>query len=91
MGHKGGIYDHVEKICGFPSNRSIRRYNISNLNDEDGFMRANVKMAHHQSDEKNPKSDRFLFSWHSMVAFDSMHTKGHFEVNHYTTGLVGVA
>ena len=91
MGYKGGLYDLVAKICGLPCDRSIRKYNVSSSNDEDGFMQANVERARHQFDQKNPNAPRFAFSQHITVAFDGMHTKGRFEVNHHTNELIGVA
>ena len=54
-------------------------------------MQANVKMACHQFDEKNPNASRFAFNQHVSVAFDSMHTKGQFEVNHHTNESVGIS
>ena len=45
MGYKGGLYNLVAKVCGFPSDRQIRRYNISKSNAPDSFMEANVAMA----------------------------------------------
>jgi hypothetical protein len=38
MGHKGGLYDLVAKIAGLPSAHNLRRYTVSNSNDEDGIM-----------------------------------------------------
>ena len=91
MGYKGGLYNLVAKVCGLPSDRQIRRYNISNSNTPDGFMKANVAMAQERFEEQNPGADRFDWRRHVTVALDSMHTKGRFEVNHHTNQLVGVA
>ena len=91
MGHKGGLYNNVAKVCGLPSDRQIRRYNMSNSNAPDGFMRANVAMAQERFEDQNPGADRFDWRRHVTVALDSMHTKGRFEVNHHTNQLVGVA
>mmetsp|Transcript_19434 Transcript_19434/g.41004 ORF Transcript_19434/g.41004 Transcript_19434/m.41004 type:complete len:471 (+) Transcript_19434:601-2013(+) len=91
MGYKGGLYSLVAKICGLPSDRQIRRYNIANSNDPDGFMRANVLIAQNRFDQANPGLGRFDWKRHMSVALDSMHTKGGFEVNYHINQLVGVA
>ena len=91
MGRKGGLYNLVAKICGLPSDRTIRRYEVSSSNEPDGVMHHNCVMAQDLHRQKNPNVGRHHYSRHSILALDSMHTKGRFGVSRNTNELVAVA
>ena len=91
MGHKGGLFDLVAKVAGLPTSRTLRKYQVSNSNDPDGMMHKNIARARATYKQKNPNAGRFDYSRHTVMALDSMHTKGRFGVSRNTNELVGVA
>ena len=91
MGHKGGLYDLVAKIAGLPSARNLRRYTVSNSNDEDGIMHSCCSRARSIFNLKNPTASRHDYSRHTIVGLDAMITKGRFGISRNTNELVGIA
>lgn len=91
MGFKGGLYDLIAKVAGLPSDRTLRRYTVSNSNDPDGIMHSNCSRARSIFKRKYPKAGRYDYSRHCIIGLDSMHTKGRFGVSRNTNELVAVA
>ena len=91
MGYKGGLYDLVAKIAGLPSDRHLRRINVSNSNDPDGIMHRCCQRAEEIFVQQNPGADMMDLGCHTIVSFDAMHMKTRFGISRNTNRLVGMA
>ena len=90
MGLKGGLFDLVAKIAGFPSSRQLRRYTVSNSNDPDGIMHDNCKRARDIFNGMFPDADPDAYERHCALAFDGMKVKARFGVGRNTNEIVGI-
>ncbi|EJK64027.1 hypothetical protein THAOC_15281 [Thalassiosira oceanica] len=91
MGYSGGLYNLIAKIAGLPDARTVRRYTVTNSNDEDGIMHSNCNEARIRFNNEHDNEPRTSFQRHGVLAFDSMHTKGRFGISRNTNELIAVA
>lgn len=91
MGNGGDLYNLVAKIMGLPTDRTIRRYKSSSVNDPDGVLLSNLEAARLKFDLSHPGCDKDDFKRHVSLAYDEMSVKGRFSVNYHTNTLVGIA
>jgi hypothetical protein len=90
MGYAGGLYDLLAEALGLPKSRTLQYYTVPTTNERDGVLLANLKKEKHAYDIRNPNADRFHWTRHCTLAFDSMTCKGRFVVNYHTGDIVGV-
>lgn len=91
MGNPGGLYDMLAQCAGLPTDRNLRNYTSQTSHIADGILYENLDTAQQVFDQNNSDCSEFDFRRHVTLAFDKMHTKGRFAVNHTTNEIVGVS